>query len=260
MPNIEDRFKFVGTLNYEFDGTLNTSTSVMLSGFPMQLAKVDVSGFDLWSTLGGTTNSNIGSLTDAQLAANLNTSLANAGKLYWRLYALNGTSRGDSASINSTVDLITGFDLPIDRMRSPFGNEIIGGGGAANGELAVGFANHSAIGGFVRMYNGVTTDEANFVGYGMESDNADLTVLTPGINISDSGTGSFCYVYVCSYANITTFGAGQDADTDYSEFQGIPIVADVYASGTGALVSAAALSSSTDLISVSLDSMEFYTP
>lgn len=161
------------------------------NGFPFCLEKVDVSGFDYWSTLGGTTKASP-TPTDAQKSL----SLQNAWRLYWMGYGLNYTlefsGSGDaSGSINAVDDnsntpVLPPGVTPIDRLcenefTSAFTNNTTGGYGVAfgypNTDFYVGFRSTdtpSLTVPIVRMYNGVTTSESNFVGYGVRSNYLDF--------------------------------------------------------------------------------------
>jgi len=151
------------------------------NGFPFCLEKVDVSIYDNWITLGGVSS---GTATQQQI----NESLKNAIKLYWNLYSGTGsfaTSVGaasgnysvseqgveiilknneealqpskrvyrgtDDNSLYRLVSQINQSDEPLD---SPI---------ACYGFLRLG-SDYKFI---VRMYNGSTEDESNFVGYGV---------------------------------------------------------------------------------------------
>jgi len=67
------------------------------NGFSFCPAKVDVSGYDNWVTLGGVSS---GSATQAQI----NTSLVNAMKLYWNLYSATASFTATWSTVNLSFD------------------------------------------------------------------------------------------------------------------------------------------------------------
>jgi hypothetical protein len=142
-----------------------------------------VSGYDRWTTLGGVSKESP-SPTDAKIS----TSLVNAMKLYWNLYSVKGTcsvsgTDSDGVTISSSVDeVVADFEdndevkhsKPNERICFPGSpstedfkfqfNSSLGDQFKADTQLSIGieFA-------FMRFYNGATTDENNFIGYGLES-------------------------------------------------------------------------------------------
>src|SRR6056297_1696956 len=109
-PLITDTFTFIGTRDVDGSGNLDTSSGVMLTGFPFRLGKVDVSGFDYWTTLGGFKKGDAGSPTTTQI----NDSWQNAGKLFTILYEVNAEAGliGTDATINTVDDAISPAGLP----------------------------------------------------------------------------------------------------------------------------------------------------
>tara|TARA_E500000305_G_C4017061_1_gene236368 strand:- start:968 stop:1753 length:786 start_codon:yes stop_codon:yes gene_type:complete len=153
------------------------------NGFPLCLEKVDVSGYDRWTTLGGVSKESP-SPTDAKIS----TSLVNAMKLYWNLYSLKGTcsvsgTDADGVTISSSVDEVVADFKDHDGVKHSKPNERVcitgvpgtedfeldfksslGGQFQADAQLVIGIDFE-----FMRFYNGETTDENNFIGYGLES-------------------------------------------------------------------------------------------
>ena len=144
------------------------------NGFTSCLAKVNVSGFDFWTTLSGV-NKDSPTTSDALISE----SLVNAMKLFWNY---NGHSvdvdlggiqtltidieQGDFDSLSGgtapfeSKDRVCANNWDVDRVEDPeFGDRHI--------SLRIDP---------IRMYNGLTDDEDNFVGYGMF---AFATVLDP---------------------------------------------------------------------------------
>jgi hypothetical protein len=153
------------------------------NGFPLCLEKVDVSGYDRWTTLGGVSKESP-SPTDAKIS----TSLVNAMKLYWNLYSVKGTcsvsgTDFDGVTISSSVDEVVADFEDSDAVKHSKPNERIcfpeapgtedfeldfksslGGLFQADAQLVIGITFE-----VMRFYNGATTDENNFIGYGLES-------------------------------------------------------------------------------------------
>ena len=133
------------------------------NGFPFCLSKVDVSGFDYWTTLSGVRKSSP-STSDALIWE----SLENATKLYWD-YNGHGV---DFEFTEVNIDIEQG-DFDSGSAPAPFGprDRICRIGGWA-------FSRSDQTGGDefmrveitpIRMYNGSTNSEDNFVGYGVLS-------------------------------------------------------------------------------------------
>ena len=137
------------------------------NGFPYCLKKVDLTisdegrPYDYLSTLGG--NKKVSSPTDSEIAL----SLTNAVKLYWNFNGVTGSYNAGSATIILNIDdpedppyiELTPIDLGQPKDRSIKWS-------AAQGAAELN-RTHAEIE-IVKMYNGVTTDEANFVGYGVK--------------------------------------------------------------------------------------------
>tara|TARA_R100000654_G_scaffold34260_1_gene59686 strand:- start:748 stop:1536 length:789 start_codon:yes stop_codon:yes gene_type:complete len=168
------------------------------NGFPLCLEKIDVSGFDRWTTLGGVSKESP-SPTDAKIS----TSLVNAMKLYWNLYSVKGTCSvsGTDASGNTIGSLVgevvanftdtddVNHSNPNERICYPgvpstedtnlSSNLSSGGAFRTFAQLSIGIEFE-----FMRFYNGAITDENNFIGYGLESFYGDpvFTVASGGNN------------------------------------------------------------------------------
>lgn len=159
---------------------------VFIGDIPEVLAKVDVSGFDLWVTFGGTKKGSSPTQGELDLGKQL------AVSIYWEFEGLEGTSASESVSSGNPSathagdmsDMIlpkepdighTGFD-PYRRSGSdePMAGRQYSAGKATsvNGLLQQAFGGTSADGHFgvdlrlCRMYDGATNSEANFVGHG----------------------------------------------------------------------------------------------
>ena len=161
------------------------------NGFPLCLEKVDVSGYDRWTTLGGVSKESP-SPTDAKIS----TSLVNAMKLYWNLYSVKGTcsvsgTDSDGVTISSSVDeVVADFNTvdglkPNERICFPGvpstedfkleSTSSLGGLFEADAQLSIGIEFE-----VMRFYNGATTDENNFIGYGLDTFNGDPFVPGSG--------------------------------------------------------------------------------
>ena len=156
------------------------------NGFPFCATKKNVSGFTNWITLGGVSG---GSASTSQI----NQSLVNAMKLWWNLNSITGSfsaSSTDSAegglSVSGNPQLIlkrSGESDPLapiqrtcrgtssfisgrdDELVNSFSEDDENDAGSVDGSLFIG--NFTSPGFIVRMYNGSTDNESNFVGYGV---------------------------------------------------------------------------------------------
>tara|TARA_R110000803_G_C11898509_1_gene311815 strand:+ start:36 stop:896 length:861 start_codon:yes stop_codon:yes gene_type:complete len=153
------------------------------NGFPFCASKIDVSGYDNWITLGGTAKGN--DPTDGEKT----TSLENAMKLWWNYYSATGSfsasfsTPDESGSVTHTGKEVIikrdgegGALEPVNRSckgtdPSPFRNDQLSSGFSDEDIVADnGAAGSIGAGSFQfirRMYNGTTSDESNFVGYGV---------------------------------------------------------------------------------------------
>jgi len=162
------------------------------NGFPFCPAKVNVSTYANWITLGGVSS---GSASESQI----NESLVNAMKLWWNLYSMTGSfscaltnSQEGSISISKTdhelilkrngeSDALTPIQRScrgtepfayVSNLSSIFTDEEVTYSGDGSGSRTQQVEGNLIIGSasfIVRMYNGSTDDEDNFVGYGARS-------------------------------------------------------------------------------------------
>lgn len=138
------------------------------NGFPFCLSKVDVSGYDHWTTLGGYNKVDAGSGLDPTGIAG---SLDKAAKLFWNY---NGHTVDFPESFNEAtliIDIeqedfesgnVTAPFEPKDRSCRTIGWEVDQIEDPEFGDQFIGVEIDP-----IRMYNGSTDDEDNFVGYGM---------------------------------------------------------------------------------------------
>lgn len=162
--------------------------AVLFTGFPFLLTKVDVSGYDHWTTLGGFNKDDTGSPTTQEV----NDSLASAMKLFWNY-------NGHAVDLEFTT-------LTIDIEQDDFDN----GSAPAPFEpksrvcrSGWSFSQSDKTGGDefmkvdyppIRMYNGLTDSEDNFVGYGVLSSGSVLD----GVFLATDQFDDFSFL---SYAN-----------------------------------------------------------
>jgi len=266
------------------------------NGFPFCVTKKDVSGFTNWITLGGVSS---GSASESQV----NESFRNAMKLWWNLNSITGSfsvSSTNSADGNLSVSETNYESVLIRKGESdplvPFRRSCRGTSSSTSfslGELASGFSKTASVANdgvsgeiqvgnnnfIVRMYNGSTDNEDNFVGYGVSqlahiSGFADVRNVQGAVDIE-----------VGSYINGTN-DSGVDPDTgitfDVKVFQttldGIPFrsksLANAAESGGSLSLSTSELSASATAnssltgppaintsanVSASLSSIDFYT-
>ena len=150
------------------------------NGFPSCLGKVDVSGYDHWVTLGFTEKGN----TATESKKNL--SLVNAMKLYWNLQQAGSSSNSsisyssDEFSFSFTKNSSATFAIsptPRERACKPqvatpssfaagFTEAELDESGGASCSSSGRWAAFGSLS-LVRMYDGSTGNQSNFVGYGV---------------------------------------------------------------------------------------------
>jgi len=225
------------------------------NGLPNCTEKTDVSGYDYWTTLSGFNKAAGTSPTDAQIEA----SLQKAFSFFYNFYAIRvygeaaqdfGTlytsdlSPADSSDVSSDDNaepssrICSNPSVYVKNNSSPFSTSCKISGGAER---------------IRRFYDGDTTDEANFVGYGMLGYLFDL----------------YCTAGSSNYASeIRLYGVGNTTTglyaTDYTEIDGYHFVCRAKGFTTRDAVNASATSvyATAPLgynTSASIDSLEFYT-
>ena len=173
------------------------------NGFPSCLYKTDVSNFDHWTTLSGFNKDSGGSPTDQQITE----SYILAMKLFWNVFEATAPSTastaGNSAGVTSVDTSSSTFDKPEDRVCADSSIVIsdFNQGGNTNSlvKLIVTLPR--------RMYNGATTQEANFIGYG-----AYTTVSTSGGAAGRAGSEVLISSTGYDYSNTST----RSYDTGYT--------------------------------------------
>ncbi len=146
------------------------------NGFPSCLTKVDVSGYDYWTTLSGVSkDSPVAS--DALIAESLQLGM----KLYWNLFScIAPTDSSFTGPSGNTASAVSYLDVSLDSRSEPY-KRVCGrvraseedNNGSSSAQLYINFSGGNFV---IRMYNGAITDEVNFVGYGAFG----TTILTRG--------------------------------------------------------------------------------
>lgn len=150
------------------------------NGFPSCLGKVDVSVYDHWVTLGGTEKGNTATGSEKSL------SLVNAMKLYWNLYSASSSSNSsisyssENFNFSFTKNSSATFAIspaPRERTCKPqvaapsvfaagFTEAELDESGGASCSSSGRWASFGSLT-LVRMYDGSTGNQSNFVGYGV---------------------------------------------------------------------------------------------
>ena len=181
------------------------------NGFPSCPGKVDVSVYDHWVTLGGTEKGNTATESEKSL------SLVNAMRVFWNLHSATASftatwSAGDLSFDKSLPDhkyeIIT---TPKERICKDITQPNISSTGMTPAELnETNGTGCGTLGRFqvlspFRMYDGSTSDESKFVGYG-------VSILFFGTSGGDHPEGTAfggATIRVASFLNGTT-ESGQD--------------------------------------------------
>ena len=249
------------------------------NGFSFCPNKVDVSGYDYWVTLGGYKKTDTGDPTQAQV----NLSLKNAMQLFWNLDGWTGllsfVGVGDPSSEITSLSMKNGdwtvgndgyyankldgtqvdepdFD-PKDRVcyksfevekmvEDPISGIFLGGAP-------------------VRMYNGDTSDEDNFVGYGFDQIiSASLSYQSYVVEFSSYQNGTpasptqsnqdISYVEIPTNIEGITIPAVGHIESYYFGAGGIPDDFDIYSWGSLQFEQ-----SNPNECAFKIDSLDFYT-
>lgn len=235
------------------------------NGFPMCAEKVDMadrgdgSPHDYWSTLGGVTKD-----SPTPTASKIQKSFRNAMKLYWNLYSVTAlySEPGIEATLNLQADDTfdeEDFDLGFGTSASAGSPQPLGRvcgkrfGDEATPPKRYGFYMGKTFdprddeldpatiiiqsdiygqhGGIVRMYNGDTSDEANFVGYGIKSSQPEFEGDTepwftgPGGLQNEAISVSSVDVAAINLRSYISFDGGMIGDVVYKNFEGMDFVA-----------------------------------
>lgn len=218
------------------------------NGFPFCMKRVNVldnelptpSEYEYWSTLSGYKKGDIASVTQAQR----HESFLKAWQLFWNIESITAEANGDDGVTTGSVSDPTheASHEPL-KMVCEASNTVEDTHSDYNGPegegvgLQVGFDIEP-----IRMYKGVTTDEANFIGYGLSNtglfsdfegaiySHADL--VPPAGVIAWASLGSL----------ISELGFGVASNYDYIELDGFNFVS----SALGGTYDPAVPSASTD--------------
>ncbi len=131
------------------------TTDGVFTGMPDCFEKVDVSGFDFWTTASGFNKDSGGTPTQSQI----DQSLQLVGKLFWNLYRITCITGDLDVPSSVETEVVVGNE-PVERVCS--------GSFVSVGDAMPYYGNIDLTlnTGFARFYNGSTDDEANFIGYG----------------------------------------------------------------------------------------------
>ena len=169
------------------------------NGFPSCLGKRDVSGYDYWTTYSGVNKDN-----PVASDALKSESLVLGMKLFWNLFTLDCSVEasiiGPSTNTSTTISGLSLVETPIERVCLSQ-TSIIDSDVDAPTASGIIIVNRLP----VRMYNGSTNDEDNFVGIGSNADleargradsTTDAIVRLSGRVISADTGPEYDYAYV----------------------------------------------------------------
>jgi len=239
------------------------STDGVYNGFPGCFEKVDVSSFDFWTTASGHKKDAVGSPSQASI----DKSLQLVGKLFWNLYRLELDCLIISG-INPVTELIIDGDFdqagaPIQPVERICSGSVTTLGEQFVNEVSVVADLRQGIGiGFSRMYDGDTTDEDNFIGYGLgkaafATDKSIDIYVYEGIYDASLSLGGY---------TLDETDGGRSWNYTYIEMDGIHMVF-VGAGGGGGVSTAftqdppatVVTSGTTVIAQAEITSLEFYT-
>lgn len=235
------------------------------NGFPFCPPKVDVSSDDLWSTIDGYNKSSTGSRTAAGIAESKRLAM-----LYvWNTYQLTGTvsaGLGSISNVNSedNPDTISGDPLPPKTRVCLDGSDGFGDYDDIQDEQGLVSIDLSASLSVTAMYNGSTSSENNFIGYGIGSISSHISdwELADYVDVffSYSGSASLSQFSFERDSQYTSLSMGSET------FHGVGVaeVENVYSSETptvnGSTLSASCSFWSGDIsVSASLTSLTAYS-
>ncbi len=205
------------------------------NGFPACITKVNVSTYDKWTTFSGWSKDN-GPVGDAAKAESIAKSLRLAMKIYWNLYSVNGTLTAttvdppdpdESVTLSSVNVLADPKAEPQSRvchwLDDVESSDSDGGTSCAfeifsrssGGKIQIPIA---------RLYQGSTSVESNFIGYGM------LGGLDSRLTRISTNTGSTqIQISLWSMLNEGLDDSDKFRDYAYVDLDGIYFVAYCYA-------------------------------
>ena len=153
------------------------STNGVYNGLSGCVPKVDVldrgdgNPYDFWITASGYSKDDYDASVDVTLSQ-IDQSLHDIGRLYWNLYRLeldcyvvNGNPPTYELIIDGTIDQSGTAIQPNERVCA--GSQTILGDQLIDEVAVIADLRLGSNQGFARLYTGVTTDEDNFIGYGL---------------------------------------------------------------------------------------------
>ena len=176
------------------------STLGKLNGLPGCVPKVDVSGFNYWTTASGYNKDSVGAVTQEQI----DQSLHKIGRLFWNLHKVNVDTFYDTSSLSG--QFVTGIanGISSDTIQP---RERVCEGSLSTDDVdgrALGQIDLRLPSGMVRMYNGATT-EANFIGYGFNLIDFENGTSSTIETFADDGVAANSLVQLGGYSmNYTT--------------------------------------------------------
>ena len=201
------------------------STLGKLNGLPGCVPKVDVSGFDYWTTASGYNKDSVGAVTQEQIEQ----SLHKIGLLYWNMHRVTCATGNVSIPISMLTEVIvSGWDAP-NEVTEPDpiqpSERVCSGSLTRGGDTLPNLADVDLrlASGFSRFYKGDVTDEANFIGYGLSEINwSDYTSGGDSPTIAQWLIDVFIdpQSLLGGYAN-DTVGGGREKDFSYVERGGM---------------------------------------
>ncbi len=176
-----------------------------------RLMSEDISGLNYWTTLSGFNKNSTGSPSQSSI----NASLESAANLYFNTYSLAATVGGaaQTASVSGTT-----YEQPKSRVDWETNSISISNNGV-----------YFQLNPIVRFYDGSTTNESNFVGYGLKSV---ASSTRSRFGVTDSiASGPIANVSLKCVSDETEVDDYVKRTISYVNFQGMHFVATLYASG-----------------------------
>jgi hypothetical protein len=186
---------------------------------PNCLPKVNVTLYDLWSTASGYNKDDYDGAVPLT-PVSIDASLVAVCKLYFnsRLAVVDGSYEDEDGPVSSVTEVQVGVDTVGDIIPEPKSRTCFSAnntrGQSSDGSVSVQI--HAAV---YRMYAGLTTNEDNFIGYGLRGGPKDSESLAHTISVQ-SQPGPYAYV---DFGGFSNFGSTTRRITDnaYLEIGGI---------------------------------------
>ena len=243
------------------------STNGVYTGFPSCFDKIDVSEFDLWTTASGY---NKDDSAQAPTQSQIDQSLQAVGKLFWNLHKVTLDTFYDEWSLSEQFVTVTengGVDDATEPSERVCGGFVSFSAKTDLNTFVKTLVDLTQASGIQRFYNGATTDEANFIGYGFG-----LIDLEAGIYQADSTIFTSADDLDVTHSLVWLGGYSMDYDTghtdvyEYIERSDIHFLFAGHAQGSWAEVDAETLMAKTsnfqnDAIytKAQITGLEFYT-